>query len=161
MSVVHTFTVSITNFNNFIYNCTYRINSVPTAYAFSKSKLDINKAAVYFRKFAFKQKDNALQPMKKVVVCNQSENGDGEQLQMILSMSLVSTYLHCLWYWFVFTACAMIAQYVLWPCYVCHMPILYQNGYTQDHTNNAARQTIVSSFLMPKILVKFNRGHHQ
>ena len=44
---------------------------------------------------------------------------------------------------------------------VCHKPVLYRNGYTLDHANNATRQPRDSSFLMPKIFLKFERGHPQ
>ena len=44
---------------------------------------------------------------------------------------------------------------------VRHKPVLYRNGYRQDHANNAARQPRDSSFLVPKIFSKFERGHPQ
>ena len=42
---------------------------------------------------------------------------------------------------------------------VCHTPVLYQNGSTYDHTNNATQLPRDSSFLTPKFEAKFERDH--
>ena len=42
---------------------------------------------------------------------------------------------------------------------VGHTSVLYQNGYTQDHANNATRQHRDSSLLTRKITAKFELDH--